>query len=152
MVKLKLGLVPEADVSGAVLLQDEVSTFLTFNAVRQNTDGSRGETGTAILTFKVCTLTKFGYPNDEALGGHPLYKRGLKFYEIHEVKHSTWVKEKTEQNRVSFPQTPDSDARHFIITFHDSTFECIAMDVEASLDTRPFEQILVELSGKLTNN
>jgi len=33
---------------------------------------------------------KFGGPNDEALGGHPLYERGLGRYGVYEVFNSSW--------------------------------------------------------------
>jgi hypothetical protein len=58
---------------------------------------------------------------------------GLLPYAINEVIDSRWDRELTRQNRVKFPNTPDSTARHFIVTFHDSTFECIAGDLKASL-------------------
>jgi hypothetical protein len=37
--KLDIGFEPDAGVSGAVVLQDESSTFFTFNAIRKNSDG-----------------------------------------------------------------------------------------------------------------
>jgi hypothetical protein len=75
---------------------------------------------------------KFGYPNDEALPGHPLYSRGLRNYGIFEVLNSTWRKMLADQNVVSFPNPKPSarSSRHFVVTFHDSTLECIAESIE----------------------
>jgi hypothetical protein len=86
----------------------------------------------AVLRFPMCEIVKFGYPNDEALPGHPLYLKGLTHYGLFEVLDSSWMKTLAEQNLVSFPN-PDPSAtsgRHFVVTFHDSTLECIAEGIE----------------------
>jgi hypothetical protein len=132
-IPVPIGFVPESAVSGPLLLQSERRTFLVFNAMRNMPDGRREDAGCGIIEFKHCSITKFGYPNDEALPGHPLYERGLLPYAINEVIDSRWDREMTRQNRVAFPNTPDSTARHFIVTFHDSTFECVAGDFVATL-------------------
>jgi len=45
---------------------------------------------------------------------------------------------------VVFPDTSDSIGHRFIITFHDSTFECIARGLKASFSTEPYEKIFAE--------
>lgn len=146
VVELDIGVVPEAAVSGAVVLQDEYATYLTFNAMSKGADGKCHDRGTAIVTFKRCLLTKFGYPNDEALAGHPLYARGLQFYGVFEVLRSTWASTVVAQNRRSFPDTRDDYAgRHFIFTFHDSTFECLADELVVELSREPCAKIRASL-------
>jgi len=73
-------------------------------------------------------------PNDEALNAHPLYGRGLRDYEFAEVENSLWMAELEQANRVHPDHSPRSfaDLRHFILPFHDSTFECVARSVELS--------------------
>jgi hypothetical protein len=86
----------------------------------------------AVLRFPICQILKFGYPNDEALPGHPLYAKGLRHYNLFEVLDSTWIAALADQNLVAFPN-PRGEPRpdhHFVITFHDSTFECIADHLE----------------------
>lgn len=144
-----IGFFPEAAVSGPVLLQTDYVTILTFNAVREMPDGKWHDAGQGIIEVERCTITRFGYPNDEALPGHPLYAKGLGPYGVFEVINSSWVKRLTEQNRVAFPNTPDSTRRHFIITFHDSTFECIARGLKASLGTEPFVEIFAGITRKM---
>src|SRR5688572_11329526 len=117
VVPLDIGCVPEAAVSGATLLGDEYLTYLLFNAMCARPNGTREAAGLAVVKFDSCSVTKFGYPNDEALPGHPLYANGLSYYGVYEVLRSRWVAEKTRQNRVSFPPTPDDmTRRHFIFT------------------------------------
>src|SRR4051794_26368763 len=91
VIELDLGFKPEPAVSGAVLTETEYSTFLTFNAVRRLSDGSVSRIGWAFIEFTRCIITKFGYPNDEALDGHPLRGKGLYGYGIFEVLISSWI-------------------------------------------------------------
>jgi hypothetical protein len=148
IVQLELGFVPEAAVSGAVLLQSEYSTFLIFNAMTRS-EGTElyTDAGLAVCEFTGCTITKFGYPNDEAAAGIPRMKGTL--YNVCEVFGSNWAKEITQLNRHSFPQTPDSHQRHFLISFHDSTFECLADDIAAYLSEEPLESTLSKLGRRI---
>jgi hypothetical protein len=83
----------------------------------------------AIVRFESPYAHLFGPPNDEALGGHPLASRGLRWYGVFEVMESSWIRRLERMNSVH-PRHKRAwfleDKRHFIFTFHDSTFECIA--------------------------
>jgi hypothetical protein len=70
----------------------------------------------------------FGPPNDEGLEGHPLYGRGLDYHNCFEVRESSWIRSFERMNRVHMWHDSARFARykHFIITFQDSTFECVA--------------------------
>src|SRR5262249_1093885 len=124
IVELDLGVYPEAAVSGAVCLQTEAGTILTFNAMRPTDrmspygEPDLEDAGTVVVRFERCLLTGFGYPNDEARWGIPRYKDLS--YGIYEVRESTWIKEVVRMNRHSFPETTDEYVRrHFLFTFHD---------------------------------
>jgi hypothetical protein len=78
----------------------------------------------ALIRFDGVVCHKFGAPNDESLHAHPLYSRGLQFYEFHEIFGSSDLREQKEK-------------RHWIITFHDETFEVIAE--KASVVSRRIE-------------
>jgi hypothetical protein len=93
-------------------------------------DDTSGER--VFVRFVGVTSSLFGAPNDEALDGHPLYERGLTFYEFVEVENSPWVSDLERANRVHPSHSPESFTalRHFILPFHDSTFECVARAVE----------------------
>ncbi len=131
-------------------MQSDYSAYLTFNAMKVRRDGRRDSAGHAVVEICRYSITKFGYPNDEARPGHPLHPRGLDSDDgVYEVLNSSWVAELTKQNRVRFPFTPDSKQRHFIINFHDSLFECVADDLRVTLRTEPYEQVFHELGARI---
>lgn len=70
----------------------------------------------------------FGPPNDEALDGHPLWGRGLGFYGAFRVVDSSWIRGLVKMNSVHERHDPKVFERfeHYILTFHDSTLECVA--------------------------
>src|SRR5467141_1374722 len=79
----------------------------------------------ALVAFLQPHVHLFGAPNDEALEGHPLYAKGLSFYSAFEVHDSSWIRDLERMNRIHKRHEPSHFARlrHFIITFHDTTFE-----------------------------
>jgi hypothetical protein len=92
---------------------------------------TQGSDDVAVLSFRQPFAHLFGPPNDEALRGHPLYALGLRPYDNSEVLGSPWTRELERRNRVHPNHNPKRfDAfRHFVFTFHDSIFECLALDV-----------------------
>jgi hypothetical protein len=81
-----------------------------------------------IIRFSGYLKMQFGHPNDEVLGGHPLYARGLKPYTFHFVENSPWFEEVKRQNSVHDRHSNSwaKDTKHYIITFHDDTLEVLA--------------------------
>jgi hypothetical protein len=118
-------------VSDPVVMADENSTALRYFLLEEENEQER----VAILRFDGCWAHYFGPPNSEALDGHPLYERGLSFYGIFEVLDSSWIRLMEERNRVHPSHSPARYAglRHFIFTFEDSTFECIAEAVTVQI-------------------
>jgi hypothetical protein len=82
----------------------------------------------AVIKFQFPRAHFFGPPNEEVLQGHPLHGRGLERYAGQEVIDSSWIRSLEAANRVHPHHRPERYAsfRHFVFTFHDSTFECIA--------------------------
>ena len=88
----------------------------------------QADRGIGIVEFKRMTSVKIGSPNDEVLRGHPLWGSGLEFYSAHEVKNSPWIAELMQVDRAHehFDESQWTGRRHFILTFHDETLECVA--------------------------
>jgi hypothetical protein len=82
----------------------------------------------AVVRFQNASAYYHGAPNDEAFSGHPLYKKGLHSYAAFEIMNSSWRHRLMEMNRVHPPHSDGSFAsvRHFVLAFHDTTFECLA--------------------------
>ncbi|MHA7681585.1 hypothetical protein [Cupriavidus sp. PET2-C1] len=87
---------------------------------------------------------KYGGPNDEAHGGHPLAKHGLGLYGLFAVDNSPWVQERMVANR-THPRHSDamfSRYRHYIACFKDVKFESMCQEVrEVILSESELEEI-----------
>ena len=94
--------------------------------VTYHTTGDGGASAT--VTFSDLYALLFGPPSDEAFEGHPLAGRGLTSYGAFEVRHSSWVRSLERMNRVHSSHRAGAfdRYRHFVLTFHDTTFECVA--------------------------
>ena len=103
-------------------------------AIAYRTSPRSGGPRVAVVRFERATIY-FGGPNDEAFEGHPLYRAGLQPYEFAEILDSPWVAAMERRNRVHPGHDPAmfSTLRHFVLPFHDSTFECVAETLSASL-------------------
>jgi hypothetical protein len=91
----------------------------------------------AILKFEVVLQFRFGYPNDEALPGHPLYQFGLGYYDFFTVENSPLIIEIEKQNECHSQHRPGIYAKfhHWIVTFHDKTLEVLALRANVSGQT-----------------
>jgi hypothetical protein len=92
---------------------------------------------------------KYGYPNDEALGSHPMAKYGLGFYGLFEVLNSPWIKEICEGNKIH-PRHDDSmydDYKHYIVRFKDVTLDVLCSKMEELQLTK--EQILETVNKEI---
>jgi hypothetical protein len=151
LVEFDIGCLPELAVSGPVLMATDERLVFSFNATRLTLDGRRADAGRAVVKVNPCLAFKFGYPNDEALPGHPLYARGFHGSAVYEVLGSSWVTALAEQNRVKFP---DSDlsawgVRHFLFSFHESTLEVLGRGLDVSLTEEPFDAVAAGMQSWL---
>jgi hypothetical protein len=103
------------------LLANDVSLVLAYEMAPSGQE-------CAVVKFVFPYAHYFGPPNDEAPRGHPLAQRGLKPYGIFEVRNSSWIGALERINKVNARHSARrfEALRHFIFTFHDKTFECVA--------------------------
>ncbi len=145
VVELDLGVYPKPGAPMPLLAQGSRDAVLVFRA--QTEPGGQAKTG--VVEVSACWVSQFGYPNDEALSGHPLYGRGLGFYGIYEVLDSSWVARLDAQNRGAFPDLAPPPKRHFIITFHDETFESLADDLTARIASGSPREVFARLASDI---
>jgi hypothetical protein len=105
----------------------------------------------SIVRFIRPYASLFGPPNDEAFAGHPLAERGLHPYGAFEVQQSSWIRSLAEMNSVHPHHRSElfADYRHFVLAFHDTTFECVATGYEHELTAGPVNQLIAREAARL---
>ena len=107
----------------------------------------------AIVKFNHCYAHFFGPPNDEALHGHPLSSRGLHPSGVFEIKNSSWLRKLERMNSVHPAHNKErfmANKHHFIFSFHDSIFECIAQSFVVEVKKGSMKKMIsymIELLG-----
>lgn len=123
---------------GVRLLQFSEACFLIVGTISRQA-GAITSRAYAVLRFTSCMWTTFGYPNDEALEGHPMSGRGFDSFGVCEVFNSPWITRMRAQNRIRFPEFDMHPVRHLIFSFHDDTFECLCTGVEVVFTHSDFQ-------------
>jgi len=117
----------------AFFLQDTPAGWdgSTVRVVGEDTSGEP----VALVSFPRIYAHFFGPPNDEAFFGHPLASRGLRPYGVFEIQESSWIRKLEHMNSGHPYHRPErfAELRHFIFSFHDTTFECVARDFSVSV-------------------
>ncbi|RKP57939.1 hypothetical protein D7Z26_00020 [Cohnella endophytica] len=105
----------------------------------------------AVVKFNGCYAYKFGGANDEVMSGHPLYKKGLKFYSAHKVINSNWIKAEEKINSIHAYYKPErwKERIHYLLLFHDELFECIADGFEITVFRESFSSVLSKTLSEL---
>ena len=108
-----------------IVYADNLGLSLFYKAFEAT---AQGQHSYVQISFQNAHAHYFSAPNDEALSGHPLHGRGLDHYSTYEVLKSSWIEHLEVGNRVHSNHKPSqfSELRHFIATFHDELFECVA--------------------------
>ena len=142
------------------LLQNDHRTFLVFflRDVDPNWNGipkiiypDSAEVRRLAVVEVRCVCAKFGAPNDEVFHGHPLYGKGFESYRALVVENSNWLKELEAINSVHRGYKPEfwRELKHYILPFHDSTFECIARSLNVETRETSLPQLLTEICRRL---
>lgn len=106
---------------------------------------------TALVEFINCYNYKFGGINDEVISGHPLYSHGLEAYEAHEMIHSKWLDEEEKINSIhsNYSHAVWEKRKHYIFTFHDEIFECIAEGYRVEIFKGRIRSVFLEATKRL---
>lgn len=153
-IPVDLGVAWSAGVSGAHLLQSEFRTFLTCYLGATDPAYTDVEAQIAIIEWHSCQGAVLGYPNDEGQHRHRLWNKGLReigYYNAAEVQDSSWLAHLRRVASANTNYRPSSapKLRHFVLLFHDSTFECLARGYTVAKVTRPMPDVLLELARRL---
>jgi hypothetical protein len=150
--KLNLGFAPDAGAAGAVLVPTNWGIYATFRAMVSNEDGAQEPVGTAVVELVGCVAKTFSYSTDMGEDGRPYSFFDLKSGGIYEIVDSEWLLKVEEE---VFGRVQGTSAatkrdfklmRHYVFTFHDTTFQCIAEGLKPKVSNEPFGDILADLA------
>jgi hypothetical protein len=124
---------PESDVGAPMPALAAAEHHLEVGYIARSKDDHGAKI--AVVRFARPYAHFFGPPNDEAFGGHPLAARGLEPYGAFRIDNSSWIRRLERMNSVHEHHRPEAFAEltHFVLTFHDTTFECVAGSFEFDL-------------------
>lgn len=116
-----------------------------YDSVQIMTSSSKGKI--ALVEFRLTCIYMFGAPNDESFAGHPLALRGLEPYGAFEIEDSSWIRQLERMNSVHGRHNSSRYARlrHYVFSFHDSTFECVAESFAADLREGSLRDVMAEM-------
>lgn len=118
------------------VLASEGQTYLMYVVQEDaNWDGTSAKLSIALVNFIDCYAWKYGGPNVDVLSGHPLWGRGLEPNAAHVIAHSRWLAQEEKINQVHPNYNPDrwKTWKHYLLSFRDETFECVASDYQIEL-------------------
>lgn len=144
------------------LLRNDNRTFVVFflRDVDPSWDGAyvnirRPDSPTAqklaFVEFERCISARMGTPNDEVFQGHPLYGKGFAGYRALAVENSSWLKELERINAVHANYRPERwrELKHYILPFHDCTFECVARGFRVETRLTSLSELLFDICRRL---
>lgn len=129
------------------LIRSDNRTFLVFLLGESDSADD-----IALVEFKRCSVAKMGSPNDEVMHGHPLQGKGMEPYSALQVMNSPWIDELKAINSVHRQYRPESwkNSIHYILGFHDCTFECVAESFVVERRTASVQQALADVCSEIT--
>lgn len=168
--KVKIGLIdsissdllvwePAPYIEGPVIFQTSEGIILVFDVVCLKGNGSWDDFLNhklltnrlmALVEVKGCLLSKFGFPGVEEIDANSLSEKGLIGYGVFEVINSLWEKMLQEKRLITWwhkvklssnSNTKYQSKRHFIISFKEGCFECLADELDVTLTEETDEKI-----------
>jgi hypothetical protein len=140
------------------VMSDERVTFLTYyventpedwdSAIVRMMDSATNGEPVALVRFKQCHAHLFGPSSEEFFSRHPLANRGLKPYGAYVVEDSSWLRWLEGMDQVhAHPHKLSyfSLLKHFIFAFHNSTFECLAEEMDISVYQGPIRMVVPQM-------
>jgi hypothetical protein len=121
-----------------IVISNENEIVIAFYADEENPSkelqerNSIYDKGVFVLKFKSFIKHSFGLPSNETISGHPYYKLGMRSFSFYELKSSDLIKQLQNIEKVHPYYTSEKwkEYRHYILTFHDNMFECVAKEFE----------------------
>ena len=146
---IDLGMVPRKNVAGAIVVLSEWGTFVTF---------PEQIAGTAVIELVGCKARTNSYSSDLGDDGRPYGYFELKPGAIFEILGSPWLGQVDENMAFlatqpanggrSAPQPKRNPLRHFVFTFFDTNYQCIAEGLRPKLCFGSYGAVADELMAR----
>lgn len=120
------------------ILSNDSELYLTFYADRENAveipqqRNTVYDTGIVVIKFNMYLKYTFGLPGEETVHGHSYNSLGMESFSFYELRNSDFIKSLQEIEKVHpyYNSEKWNKYKHYILTFHDNMFECIAESFE----------------------
>lgn len=155
LIELNSGFQINVGAPEPIIISNDNELFIAFYADKQSSSTVPQEPniiydeGIFALKFKVFLKYTFGLPGDETMQGHPYSELGMNPYSFYELRNSDLIKSLQDIEKIHPNYNPEKWKmyKHYILTFHDNMFECIAQDFEIREEnTSLYNQATVMLS------
>ncbi|MDB5131023.1 MAG: hypothetical protein JWR02_772 [Mucilaginibacter sp.] len=105
------------------------------------------------LKFNYSSYHSISPPNDEALNGHPYYDLGLRWCAFYELLGSELIESLGKMSRFHPYYNPYAykDAHHYIITFKEKVFECVADSFEVIQEQTTYYKTALSAFNEIYN-
>lgn len=122
----------ETGATMPAIISTDTELFVTFHVGRLNGLDSAQYDLNFTISFNGCIKYTFGSPGNETIEGHPYSRLGMSSYSFYELRNSDLIKSLQEIDNIH----PNANHgkwksyKHYILTFHDNMFECVAKSFE----------------------
>jgi len=128
-----------------VLINDGANLQIIFYSDESFENGTFDFADQRVITLKFDRVSyhSMGPPNDEALNGHPYYELGLQSAGFYKLLNSELIERLNLMNRFHPYYQPNAidNSQHYIITFKEKVFECVARGFEFNIQQTPLNEV-----------
>ena len=132
---------PQAFLACPIVIADGDAVVVSYSIPSHPTD-TPTTAPLSIVQFHRPRFHLFIASNEAAIKGHPLSGRGLSPYGIFKVDHSSLVRRLEQIGCVRSYADPSAcdSLTHYILTFGDSIFECVAESLDVTIEQVGFDE------------
>jgi len=102
-----------------------------------------------VVKFEGALAALTGPPSDESLMNHRLWGKGLRFYSVHVVDESEWLRDLVRRDSHRTSPGWVLSHTHYLFTFHDQTIECLARGHRWQERHTSMSEALAEVTGSV---
>ena len=138
IIELNMGFQINVGSPEPIIISNDNELFIAFYVDKQKAvsesqeQNSDNNTEVFIMRFKSFLKYTFGMPNNETIQGHPYSILGMESFAFYELKNSDLIEQLEDIDKIHpyYNSEKWKEYKHYILTFHDNMFECVAKKYE----------------------